>query len=270
MGDALDLAAYLSRLGLRREPLGSDLPSLEALHRAHVASIPFENIDVQAGRPVALDLPRLQDKLVVQGRGGYCFEHNTLFRAALESLGFVVKACEARVRPAGAVEVLPRTHMVLVARAGHRTWLCDVGFGGDGLFEPAPLDGGVVFQVDREFRVAAEGALLVLQWRKGGDWHDAYAIAPEARYPIDFEVANWYTSTHPSSPFRTRLTVQRTTADARHILRDLAYTIARPGQPDEAIAVDRAALPTLLRDVFGLAIADTAFPALDAGSSSRP
>jgi N-hydroxyarylamine O-acetyltransferase len=270
MSDTLDLAAYLSRLGLRREPLGSDLPSLVALHRAHVAAIPFENIDVQAGRPIALDLPRLQEKLVAQRRGGYCFEQNTLYRAALEALGFVVKACEARVRPPGAIEVLPRTHMVLVARAGHRTWLCDVGFGGEGLLEPAPLDGGTVFQVDREFRVAAEGPLLVLQWRKAGEWNDAYAFAPEPRYPVDFEVANWYTSTHPSSPFRTRLTVQRTTDEARHVLRNLSYTVSRPGRPDELTAVDRAALPALLRDVFGLEVADTAFPGLDQAAAARP
>jgi N-hydroxyarylamine O-acetyltransferase len=270
MGDALDLVAYLSRLGLRREPLGPDFPSLAALHRAHVANIPFENIDVQAGRPAFLDIPRLQDKLVARRRGGYCFEQNTLFSAALTTLGFVVKACEARVRPAGATDVLPRTHMALVVRAGHRTWLCDVGFGGDGLFEPAPLDGGGVFQVDREFRVAVEGPLLVLQWRKDGEWQDAYALAPEPRYPVDFEVANWYTSTHPASPFRTRLTVQRTTAEARHVLRNLAYTVARPGRPEEVSEVDRAALPTLLREVFGLVVADTTFPGLDAsGAASR-
>lgn len=264
MSPTLDLAAYLARIGVMREVLVTDLASLARLHRAHVSSIPFENIDVQAGRPVFLDIARLQDKLVTRRRGGYCFEQNTLFRAALEALGFVVKACEARVRPPGATEVLARTHMVLVARASHRTWICDVGFGGEGLFEPAPLDGGTVFQVDRKYRIAPEGPLMVLQWNKGGDWQDAYAFAPEARYPVDFEVGNWYTSTHPASTFRNRLTAQLTTASERHVLRNLTYTISRADGPDEVREIDRDELSGLLQRAFGLVTDDTTFPAIDA------
>jgi N-hydroxyarylamine O-acetyltransferase len=271
MSGALDVAAYLARIGETHERLVPDLPSLVRLHRAHVVSIPFENIDVQAGRPIHLDLPRLQDKLVMRRRGGYCFEQNTLFRAALESLGFVVHACEARVRPPGATEVLARTHMVLIVRASHWAWLCDVGFGAEGLFEPAPLDGQAVFQVDREFRVTPEGHLLVLQWRRDSDWQDAYAFVPEARYAVDFEVGNWFTSTHPASVFRNRLTAQRTTPAERHILRNLTYTIARPGQPDEVREIRREDIPGLLRDAFGLDVADTVFPGLDAaGAAAGP
>jgi N-hydroxyarylamine O-acetyltransferase len=263
MSAGLDLAAYLARIGETSEGLAADLPSLARLHRAHVGAIPFENVDVQAGRPIHLDLAHLQDKLVTRRRGGYCFEQNTLFRAVLEALGFVTKACEARVRPAGATDVLARTHMVLVTRASRRGWLCDVGFGGDGLLEPAPLDGQEVFQVDRQYRIAPEGPLLVLQWRRDGDWQDAYAFAPEPRYPIDFEVGNWYTSAHPSSTFRNRLTAQRTTPPARYVLRNLTFTISRPGRPDEVRAVLREEIPGLLHDVFGLDVPDTTFPGLD-------
>ena len=59
--------------------------SLELLE-AHIAHIPFENFDVLLGRPVRLDLEGLQSKLVMSRRGGYCFEHATLFAAVLERL----------------------------------------------------------------------------------------------------------------------------------------------------------------------------------------
>src|SRR6266545_5736889 len=106
-----DLAAYCTRIGYD----GALAPTrvvLEALHLAHATSIPFENLDVVLGRPIRLDLASLQAKVVAGGRGGYCFEHNTLFAAALEVAGFDVHRLAARVR-IGASVVRPRTHMLL-------------------------------------------------------------------------------------------------------------------------------------------------------------
>jgi len=262
MTDFFDLDAYLARIGESADRGLHDLASLGRLHRAHVAHIPFENIDVLAGRGIRLDLASLQQKLVTARRGGYCFEQNTLFKAALERFGFAVEACEARVRSVDTIGVLPRTHMVLVVRVESRDWLCDVGFGAEGPAEPVPLDGEPSWQIDREFRVVPEGPPRVLQWRRGGDWQDAYAFVPEPRYPVDFEVGNWYTSTHPSSVFRTRLTVQITRPDARHILRQLTYTVARPEAADEVRQIRRGDLTGFLHDVFGIDVEDQ-FEGLD-------
>ena len=139
MAAELDLGAYLRRIGLQEPPKG-DLAGLRALHLAHATSIPFENLDVQVGLPIRLDLASLQAKLVQRRRGGYCFEHNTLFQSALEAIGFEAIACEARVR-LGAPVLLPRTHMLLLVRLDGGDWLADVGFGGEGLLGPVPLDG---------------------------------------------------------------------------------------------------------------------------------
>ena len=103
MSDGFDLDAYLPRVGGARA-LAPSLEGLVDLHRAHCAAIPFENLDILLGRPIALDLPSLQAKLVQGGRGGYCFEQNTLFQAALEALGYRVTALAARVR-VGTTEV---------------------------------------------------------------------------------------------------------------------------------------------------------------------
>ena len=140
MAGDLDLDAYLGRIG-ERPPLAPALEGLAALHRAHCAAVPFENLDILLGRPIDLDLPALEAKLVRARRGGYCFEQNTLFKAALEALGFPVIALAARVR-AGTTGVRPRTHMLLRVDLAEGTFLADVGFGGDGLLHPIPLAEG--------------------------------------------------------------------------------------------------------------------------------
>src|SRR5271165_2145045 len=133
-----DLDAYLARIGFdgHREP---PLHVLRALHRLHPDAIPFENLDPLLGRPVPLDLGALQAKLVGARRGGYCFEQNALFRAALEAIGFAVTPLIARVvwmaapdRPLGG-----RNHMLLRVDLAEGPYLADVGFGGQ--LESTPL-----------------------------------------------------------------------------------------------------------------------------------
>src|SRR4051794_36538903 len=113
MNDAgtLDLDAYLARIAYDG-PLDPGLETLRALHDQHASQIPFENLDVQLGRPIRLDLESLQQKIVSRRRGGYCFEQNALFAAVLRQIGFRVTTLSARVRYM-ATAITPRTHMLL-------------------------------------------------------------------------------------------------------------------------------------------------------------
>jgi N-hydroxyarylamine O-acetyltransferase len=150
--DALDLPAYLDRIGVSRaDSRAPTLDTLRALHLGHSTTIPFENLDVLLGRPIRLDLASLQAKLVEARRGGYCFEHNVLFAAVLEALGFPVTRLAARVYMGPPSPARPRTHMLLRVEVGAEPWLADVGFGRDGLLEPVPFDPGpAVSQVGRD------------------------------------------------------------------------------------------------------------------------
>lgn len=249
----VDLQAYLARIG-HTGTLAPALASLEALHAAHLAHIPFENVDVRLGLPVRLDHESLQAKLVRGRRGGYCFEHNTLFAAVLRAAGFEVATLEARVRPPGATVTLPRTHMLLAVTLTGRSWLADVGFGGDGPLTPVPMDGTPSEQAEAVYRVQREAnGIPVLErlWR--GEWRDLYAFSLTPAFPVDFEVANHYTSTHPESIFRRMLTVQRIEPTVRHILRGRTYTVRR-GEREEAREIEPAELPALLADTFALEI----------------
>ena len=197
----LDLDAYFRRIGYA----GSRAPSratLDALHLAHATHIPFENLDILLGRPIRLDLDSLQAKLVAGRRGGYCFEQNRLFAAALEALGFAVTPLAARVR-FGATSIRPRTHMTLQVEVDGGRVLADVGFGVYGLLLPVSLeDPGESRQFAWTYRVADDAGLHVLQLRDGEAWTNLYAFTLERHFPVDYEMASHYTSTHPSSRVR--------------------------------------------------------------------
>jgi len=252
---AFDLSAYLTRIDGAR-PARANMAALQALHRAHLAAIPFENLDIQMGLPINLDLASLQNALVGRRRGGYCFQQNALFRFALDALGFATRPLEARVRWNAGGATRPRTHMVLSVIVDGTEWLADVGFGGDGFVEPIALDGTVAVQDGWTFRVSREGRLHVVQRKEQDDWQDLYAFADETAEPIDYVVGNWYTSTHPDSTFVHTLTVQRMVGSTRHILRNLSYGVAVAGAGWQIRPVTRLELVPLLRDVFGLDLPD--------------
>src|SRR4051812_7507377 len=128
MADSLDLDAYLERI--RWDGVGdASLDTLTTLLDAHMSRIPFENLDVLLGRPVRLDLKGLQAKLVQAGRGGYCFEHATLFAAVLEAFGFRPARHSARVTLYEPRTVSSRTHMFLTVPIDQERFVVDPGFG---------------------------------------------------------------------------------------------------------------------------------------------
>jgi N-hydroxyarylamine O-acetyltransferase len=255
------LDAYLRRIGLSDRG-GPDVGNLRRLHAAHVEAIPFENLDILLGRGITLDVEYLRAKLIERGRGGYCFEQNTLFLAILRELGYLASPMEARVR-VGSPDLRPRTHMVLVVETGGAQWLADVGFGGEGPVEPVPMGGGSVLSAGLEYRVVEEGPQRVLQMLRGSAWIDQYAFLPQPVHPVDFEVANWYTSTHPQSPFVRTLTAQRSTPAVRYVLRYPVYTEIR-GADITTREITRGELLPLLREIFLIDLPDaTTFPAID-------
>ena len=252
---AFDLDSYLARVG---RP-GVRMPTLEALtelHEAHCAAIPFENLDILLGRSIDLALPALQAKLVAARRGGYCFEQNTLFEAALRALGFGVTPLAARVR-AGVTSVRARTHMLLRVDLPEGTYVADVGFGGGGLVHPMPLEEGASVRTGPfSHRLRCEDQLWVLQAAGHDGWIDLYAFTLEPQYPVDYEMANHYTSTHPRSAFVLNLTAQRSWSDRRSVLRNRELRVTTADGDTTTAVRDPEHLLALLAAEF-----DLAFPA---------
>lgn len=260
----MNLDAYLARIDYHgRRCVNHGV--LVDLHEAHCAAIPFENLDVLLGKPILLDSVSLFNKLVVARRGGYCFEQNELFAQALEALGFKVTRLAARVRYR-ATQVLPRTHMVLRVDVDRDHWLADVGFGGEGPLHPIRLHEG---QIDRQgawtYRLVRDHGLWVLRLQHGAGPLDLYAFDETPQLPADYEMANWYTCTHPSSIFLRSLTVQRSTHAERLILRNFEFTIDRGFAPETYRLAGEQELWPLLRERFGIALSpETKLPDLQA------
>ncbi|MBY8872481.1 arylamine N-acetyltransferase [Micromonospora sp. PLK6-60] len=251
--DALDLDAYLKRVG-HRGPVAPDGRTLRELHRAHVAAIPFENLDVLLGRGIAVDLARVQDKLVHAGRGGYCYEHGVLFGAVLQRLGYRVDRLLARTGDP-AEQPRPRSHLVLRVDDGDLVWLADVGFG-SGLLEPIPLVEGNPRRQGAwhyQLRRGADGGWR-LQERTTGAWSTLLTFTEEPQYPVDVEVANHNTATSPQSPFTQRcIVVRKGDATVRRLIgRD--YAEERPGAAPRSRSVTDEEYGSLLAGTFGLAL----------------
>jgi len=256
MSHEFRLERYLARVGFHGT-IGPDLATLAALHAAHVDAIPFESLDPLLRRPVNLDLAAVQEKLVDARRGGYCFEQNALFRAALEAIGFKVTGLGARVRwmspPDSALG--PKTHMTLRVDLPDAAYLADVGFGA------CVLDSPLLLKADGEqrtamgtYRLTKTDGLLWLSAQQPAGWRTMYVFDLEPQIHADYELSNWFTSTSPRAPFTSTLILERVSGDKRYKLMNRRLAIeARDGQLASERSIGTAdELRQVLDEVFNV------------------
>lgn len=252
----VDLDAYFARIGYTgaREPT---LAVLRDLHALHPAAIPFEAIDCLLDRGVDISPEAVDAKLIHGGRGGYCFEHNSLFARVLQSLGFEVEGLAARVRwnQAADAPVQPRTHHVLRVSVEGQPWLVDVGFGGCVLTAPLRFEPHLEQATDHDrYRLTPLGDDLRLEVKREAGWVPAYDVSLSPCVPRDYLMANWFTSTHPTSHFRAMLLASKTTPQARHALLYGRLTTRPVGAAPQVQWLDADGIEAALRDVFGLPV----------------
>lgn len=260
----MDLEAYLARIGYS----GTRTPTfdtLRALQLAHVQSITFENLNPLMGHRVPLDLPSLEEKLVRSRRGGYCFEQNALFAAALRDMGFEVTGLAARVLWGGPEDgIRMRSHMLLKVQVGGEPYLADVGFGGQTPTGPLSFVTDVEQATPHEpFRLveinSGSGLELKLQSLAGDAWKSLYRFDFQPQYAPDYDVANYYVATHPDSAFRAALRVARPFPGGRYTLANNQLTAHRlDGSTERRTLGSVAEVRETLESVFGLRLPDAA------------
>ena len=249
MDTPIDLDAYFARI----EWGGATPPTrrtLAGLVRAHVRHIPFENLDVLLGTSIDLDVAALQRKLVGARRGGYCFEHATLFAGVLESLGFAPARHAARVVLRAPRTEVPRTHMFLTVPLAEGTFVVDPGFGGLAPDAPLALNDAAPAGSGAHWMVR-DGAHWILRARRDGNVVDCWASTLEVENASDFVVANHYTATHPASAFRNRLMLRAITGGGYVSVMNRDVTITDGATYHTTQLADRAALRVLLSRHFG-------------------
>jgi len=220
MTPEIDLDAYFQRIGYAG-PRSVSADTLAAIHLQHPRTIPFENLNPFLRWPVRLDVQSLQQKLVRDKRGGYCYEHNLLLSHVLQQLGFRVRGLAARVLwnvPEGTVR--PRSHMLLLVDLDSRHYVADVGFGGLTFTAPLRLQVDIEQSTPHElFRLAASGEGFVMQATCGDSWRSLYEFDLQEQLLADYEVVNWYLCNNPSSHFVTGLIAARPDRECRYALR---------------------------------------------------
>jgi len=246
--DRLDLDGYLARLGVAARP--PSRAALDELHEAHVRTFTFDNIDVLLDQHPGVALAAVSDKFVGRGRGGYCFEHVTLFAAALQRLGYDVVRRLARV---GDPRSAARTHLVAVVSLDADELMIDPGFGLSPL-RPIPLRHGA--RDDHRgwvFDISSRDDLGVESWElrrlTSSGWESQHTEDDAPVVPVDVALAHHWTSTHPLSHFRHRLVVTRHEGDRHTTVTEDHVTVRRPGRPTVRRAYDLPELPALLRQL---------------------
>ncbi|VVM53812.1 Arylamine N-acetyltransferase [Pseudomonas fluorescens] len=248
---------YLQRLGYDAPPAPT-LQTLQALQLRHVCTFAFESLSTLMHVPVPIDLPSVEQKVLLEGRGGYCYELNQMFLALLQELGFDARGITGRVVMGGPPEAhTARTHRLsLVTLEGVR-YISDVGFGGMVPSSPLQLDTDTVQATAHEpYRLTFDGQGSYTLWvQVAGEWRGLYLFDLQVQAAIDYEIGNWYVSTHPDSPFVGQLKVARLAPGKRHTLNNASYAVHYLDRPSEKRTLDSAdELLDLLTATFGVRV----------------
>ncbi|MCT2399343.1 arylamine N-acetyltransferase family protein [Novosphingobium mangrovi (ex Huang et al. 2023)] len=268
----MDLDRYLARIGLDARP-AMDAAGLARLQSAQRMTIGFENLDIPLGRGIRIDSESVFDKLVLRGRGGYCFEQNRLYSDALSALGVANRPLLARVRLAVPEGVTPpRTHVCLLAEVAGTLLLADAGFGGSNVPPLLLEDGAEAGTADgarHRLRRIGESGTTGGQWlleRAGppeatdgraaphADWQAQYTFDLSDVAPDDLEQANHWTATRPDTRFTSLHIASIPQPEGFASMVDRELTVHHAGGTDRRMIADSADYARTLRDVFRIAL----------------
>lgn len=249
---------YLHRLGYDRAPAPT-LETLRELQLRHVCRFTFESLSTLLRAPVPIDLAAVERKILQDGRGGYCYELNQLFLELLQHLGYEVRGITGRVVMGGPEDALtPRSHRLTLLRLDGRRYIVDVGFGGMVPTAPLLLDTEQEQATPHEpYRITRHDGSYILRAKVADEWRAMYVFDLQVQGEVDYEMGNWYVSTHPASPFLGQLMVARIGPGVRHTLHNQNYALHRMGQPSERRQITEVEqLMNLLQGEFGLRLPD--------------
>lgn len=251
----MDTTAYLKRIGFDK-PVKPDVQTLHELQHAHMLSVPFENLDIGWKRPIHLDSAALWKKIVVDRRGGFCYELNGLFAELLRAVGYDVTHLNARVFNRQGQLGIDFDHLALLVRvpADSSRWLVDVGFG-DSFQLPLNMDAmGEQPQGLRAYRLeAAADGFVTWQKNYDGSWERQYFFDLQSHdFPTEYEAACLYHQTSPESTFTCSSIISRATPEGRVSLEDGHLILTTHGKREVQPLENKAEYFRLLREHFGI------------------
>lgn len=252
----MDVEAYLRRIEYDgpRSPSGQ---TLRDLHRQHLYTVPFENLDIALGVPIRLDPDALFDKIVSRKRGGFCYELNSLFSELLKGLGFRVEMLSARVRSADGRFSREFDHMLLKVALEEESSIADVGFG-DSSLDPVRIEATNVHIDPRpDFAVvAANGAWELVRRQSDGSYVPDYCFTETRRQLSDFSQMCLFHQTSPESHFTQNRVCTKALPNGRLTISGMRLIETRDGIRRESPLKSKENLRTCLSQQFGIELAD--------------
>ena len=254
----MELAAYLTRIQYF-EPTKPDVQTLQGLQNAHMLTVPFENLDIGLKRPIRLDRQSLWNKIVVQHRGGFCYEVNGLFGWLLEETGFEVTYLNARdYHPEDDSFGIDFDHLVLLVRVSDEPirWLVDVGWG-DTFTRPLDIDApDWQEQGLRAYRLEPFRSGYQL-WQRGyhGEVERQYYFDLTPRqFPAEYEATCLYHQTSPASIFTRERIISRLTEDGRVSLDSSRLIVTKNGKRSERPFENENEFHAFLKQYFDITL----------------
>jgi N-hydroxyarylamine O-acetyltransferase len=243
---------YLDALGVA--PAEPSLSFLTELTRRHVATFAFASIGPRLGEELPLDGDSLVDRIVVRGRGGYCFEQNGLFFEVLQELGFSVRVQLARV--IHNQDIHPGlTHRVSLVELDGGRYIADVGFGPLGPPVPVPMPGTPADGDASGFRIVEPTpGQFHLQSVVDGEPYSLYRFDLVRYGQSDCELGHFYSHRHPDATFVTTLVASRILEEEVRSLRNREYWIRRPDGDVKTMITSPQQLRTILQDDLGIRV----------------
>lgn len=245
----MNTTTYLERIGYSG-PTEPTLETLRGLHRAHLMTVPFENLDIHLPRRIELDTGRIYEKIVNERRGGFCYEVNGLFAELLRSLGFTVRLLSARYVTQDGGRGPAFDHLLVMVELG-QPWIADVG----AFREPYRLDEERCELDGRCSRISQRGDEYILARKDfAHDWADNWAFTLEPRQFEEFAGMCHYHQTDPASHFMRNRICSRATADARiSLTNDLFITTDAHSRTEQPVD-DAGEWQRILREQFGVVL----------------
>lgn len=252
----MEVDAYLDRIAYSG-PMRKDLATLTALHRAHLRAIPYENLDVQLGRPVTTEVATIFDKIVRRRRGGWCYEMNGLFGWVLAELGFRVTRSAAGVMRELRGNDSIGNHLVLKVEMEEGTFLADVGFG-DGPIDPIFVISGPFVSHGFEFALSKtdDGWWRLHNHKSGGAASFDFNMAAADEDHLA-QRCFWLQSS-PESPFVQNAVLQRHVDDGLWMMRGRVLRKVAPAAQKDYLVESAPEYVGVLSEVFGLNLPEAA------------
>ena len=223
----LDIGRFLARIGL--EPAASvktDLDFLGRVQESCVLSIAYENLDILAGRAIDLEPEALYEKIVVRGRGGYCFELNGLLAHMLEEMGFAVTERFSRYLR-GEPEIPMRRHRIAIVTLPDGDYMCDIGVGQIAPRFPLKVEAGLVQQQNGEtYKFERDPKHGWVLWDlHHGQWREYICFTDDEAYEVDFVQPSFFCEAHPDSVFNKEPMIAIKTKEGRRTIDGRVYKV---------------------------------------------